>query len=127
MCPETGDQTAGRLTPERGASGSMEAITRGTIDALHLLLNIIAMLLVAVAGLECFALKPRLELFTHWACGVRIVGGMIFGPLVLINAFGVWWTGWPVGGDITDNKTLVGLAGWLIALFAVHRMAKPRA
>lgn len=93
----------------------------------HILLMILAMLLSARAGLECFAREPRLKLFTHWAVGVLVVGGMIFGPLVLINAFGVWWTGWPVGGDITDNKTLVGLAGWLVALFAVHRMAKPRA
>lgn len=92
----------------------------------HILLMILAMLLSSRAGLECFAREPRLKLFTHWALGVLIVGGMIFGPLVLKNAFGFWWTGWPIGGDITDNKTLIGLAGWLVALFAVHRLARPR-
>ncbi len=92
----------------------------------HILLMITAMLLSARAGLECFARAPRLKLFTHWALGVLVVGGMIFGPLVLKNAFGFWWTGWPVGGDITDNKTLVALVGWLVAAFAVHRLARPR-
>ena len=49
IVPETGSQTVGILTPEQTAAGSMDAITKGTIDALNLLLNIIAMLLVAVA------------------------------------------------------------------------------
>jgi hypothetical protein len=93
----------------------------------HILLMITAMLLSSRAGLECFARAPRLKLFTHWALGVLIVGGMVFGPLVLKNAFGFWWSGWPLGGDITDNKTLIALAGWLVATFAVHRLARPRA
>ncbi len=93
----------------------------------HILLMILAMLLSARAGLECFAKAPRLRPFTDWTLGVLIVGGMIFGPLVLKNAFGFWWTGWPVGGDITDNKTLIALVGWIVAAFAVRRLAKPSA
>lgn len=93
----------------------------------HILLMIAAMLLSARAGLECLAREPRLKLYTHLAIGVLFVGGFIFGPLVLKNAFGFWWTGWPIGTDITDNKTLVAMAGWLIALFGVHRMPRPRA
>lgn len=93
----------------------------------HILLMITAMLLSARAGLECFAREPRLKFHTHLAIGVLLVGGFLFGPLVLKYAFGFWWTGWPIGTDITDNKTLIGLVGWLIALFAVHRVQKPRA
>lgn len=92
----------------------------------HILLMILAMLLSARAGLECFAKAPRLKLFTHWALGVLVVGGMVFGPLVLKHAFGFWWSGWPLGGDITDNKTLIALVGWLAAAFAVYRLARPR-
>jgi hypothetical protein len=92
----------------------------------HILLMVFAMLLSSRAGLECFARTPRLRLFTHWALGVLTVGGMVFGPLVLRNAFGFWWSGWPLGGDITDNKTLVALAGWLVATLAVHRLARPK-
>lgn len=91
----------------------------------HILLMILSMLVSARTGLECFAKSPRLEIFTHWTLGILTVGGMILGPLVLKHAFGFWWTGWPVGTDITDNKTLVALVGWIVAAIAVHRAAKP--
>ena len=34
-------------------------------------------------------------------------------------AFGAYWTGWPVGEDLTDTKTLVMWAGWLVAVMIV--------
>lgn len=49
MIPEREVSTAGTVTPERGAEGSMDAITRGTLSGLQLLLNIVAMLVVLVA------------------------------------------------------------------------------
>src|SRR5215468_10272157 len=49
MVPETGEETAGSLIPQRTAAGSMDAIVQGTTDGLTLLLNIVAMLLVMVA------------------------------------------------------------------------------
>jgi CNT family concentrative nucleoside transporter len=49
MIPRTADPTAGALTPERGASSTMDAITRGTRSGLELFLMVIAMLLVLVA------------------------------------------------------------------------------
>jgi hypothetical protein len=29
-------------------------------------------------------------------------------------AFGAYWTGWPNGGDLTDNKTLVMWGVWVL-------------
>ncbi len=49
MIPETGEETAGSMAPQRTATSSMDAVVKGTMDGLHLLLNIIAMLLVMVA------------------------------------------------------------------------------
>lgn len=46
-----------------------------------------------------------------------IIGGFIFGPLVQKAAFGTYWTGFPYGFDLTDNKTLIALIAMLIALF----------
>jgi hypothetical protein len=92
----------------------------------HILLMITAMMLSARAGLECAARAPRLRRFTLWAVGVLALGGLVFGPLVLRNAFGFWWSGWPLGGDITDNKTLIALVGWLVATFAVFRLRDAR-
>jgi len=31
------------------------------------------------------------------------------------------WSGFPLGHDLTDNKTLVAMIGWLIALFMMRR------
>ena len=46
-------------------------------------------------------------------------GGMILGPIVQKFAFGAYWTGFPVGGDWTDNKMLVMWLVWVIACAVV--------
>jgi CNT family concentrative nucleoside transporter len=49
MVPETGEPTTGKLTAPDPASSSMDAITKGTLQGVELLINIIAMLVVLVA------------------------------------------------------------------------------
>ncbi|MBW1700646.1 MAG: nucleoside:proton symporter [Deltaproteobacteria bacterium] len=49
MIPETHAPTTGDVEVPRGAESSMDAITRGTLDGIKLLINIIAMLVVLVA------------------------------------------------------------------------------
>ena len=44
------------------------------------------------------------------------IGGFILGPLVQHVAFGPWWTGFPFGTDLTDNKTLISFLFFLVAL-----------
>ncbi len=48
MVPETGKLTSGELTAPEKASGSMDAVTRGTLQGVELLINIVAMLVVLV-------------------------------------------------------------------------------
>jgi hypothetical protein len=47
--------------------------------------------------------------------GLMTVGGMILGPFVQKYAFGAYWTGWPFGYDLTDNKTLIMWVAWIAA------------
>lgn len=47
--------------------------------------------------------------------GLLIVGGLVLGPIVQRFAFGAYWTGWPLGHDLTDNKTLIAFLAWLPA------------
>jgi len=54
-----------------------------------------------------------------------LLGGMIFGPITQLYAFGALWTGFPFGYDLTDNKTLIAFIGWTIALIAVFKSKKP--
>jgi len=55
------------------------------------------------------------------AMGLLVVGGLFLGPLVQKFAFGAYWTGWPNGSDLTDNKTLIAFLAWLPATVAAAR------
>ncbi len=46
---------------------------------------------------------------------------MAIGVFVTHYAFGPWWTGFPVGNDITDNKTLIAFVGWIAAALTLGR------
>ena len=52
------------------------------------------------------------------------VGGIILGPIMQKYAFDAYWTGFPVGKDLTDTKTLIALLAWIVALIA-GRGGKP--
>lgn len=49
------------------------------------------------------------------------IGGGILGPIIQYYAFGALWTGWPFGHDLTDNKTLVSLFFWAIAVIQTKK------
>lgn len=49
------------------------------------------------------------------------VGGLFLGPLVQKFAFGAFWTGWPFGHDLTDNKTLAAVIFWIIAVLKLRK------
>ncbi len=82
-----------------------------------------------------FALRTGLELFfrridTKYYTGVVLVtlffGGLILGPIVQKFAFGAYWTGWPFGHDLTDNKTLFVFIFWVIAWFVLRKKPQNR-
>ncbi len=43
------------------------------------------------------------------------LGGLVLGPFVQKYAFGAFWTGFPFGGDLTDNKTILMWGAWFLA------------
>ena len=92
----------------------------------HVLLIFLAMLFSTRTGLEFFNKEPNYKKLTYWTFGLLILGGMIFGPIMQKYAFGEFWTGIPFGIDLTDNKTLIALIGWIIAVIALKRSAKPQ-
>jgi hypothetical protein len=55
-----------------------------------------------------------------------LLGGFVLGPIVQWYAFGVWWAGVPYGYDWTDNKVLVELVFWLVALYKNHGTQRSR-
>ena len=97
-----------------------------TILILHIVLMFIGMLLSARTGLEMFTKEPIYKTMAYLTFIVLTIGGMILGPLVLHYAFNEWWTGFPFGNDITDNKTLIASLSWLAAVIAMRKSANPK-
>ena len=91
---------------------------------LHIIVIFAAMLFSTRTGLEALKKDGNTRKLTLWTAGLMFAGGMILGPLVQKFAFGEWWTGFPFGTDLTDNKTLIAMIVWAIALIA-GRKGKP--
>ena len=90
----------------------------------HIFVMFLAMLFSTRAGLEALRKESNPRKLVLWTTGLMLVGGFIFGPLVQQFAFGKLWTGFPFGIDLTDNKTLIAMIVWVIALIA-GRKGKP--
>ena len=90
----------------------------------HILFMFLAMLFSSRAGIEAMAKGPKVEAYSLYTLIFLTVGGMILGPIVQKFAFGEYWTGWPFGEDLTDNKTAVAFLGWLIAYLMIRKNIK---
>lgn len=98
-----------------------------SILVIHVIAMFGAMLLSTRSGLEFFNPNPRLKRLIYWTVGFLAFGGLVMGPIVQKYAFDAYWTGWPFGADLTDNKTFLGLLGWIAAAIALRRARNPKA
>jgi len=111
-------------------SGEHPVIIRfkGVVPALilipHIIIMFAAMLFSNRAGIEALNPKGNPRKYALWTVGLLIVGGIVLGPLIQKFAFGEFWTGFPLGHDLTDSKTLIALIGWIAAVIA-GRGGKP--
>lgn len=92
----------------------------------HIIFIFGAMLLSTRTGLEYFNGGKKFKLLTMLTFIFIIIGGFILGPIIQNYAFGEFWTGFPFGHDLTDNKILVGFIGWLLALIALYKFKNPK-
>lgn len=83
----------------------------------HIFFMFFSMLVGTRCGLEALFKGDRARRMAIETAVMLFVGGIILGPIVQKFAFGEFWTGWPFGHDLTDNKTAVALLFWLIALW----------
>ena len=90
----------------------------------HVIIIFAAMLFSTAAGLAALDKKRNPRRLVLWTVASLFAGGFILGPLMQKFAFGVAWTGFPLGTDLTDNKTLIAFLFWIVALIA-GRKGKP--
>ena len=98
MVPPRGEATGGDLELRSEASGSMDAITRGTLEGAQLLLNIVAMLVVFVAlvALVNLVIAPY---------SLQGLLGVVLAPLAWLA--GVPWAESQSAGALLGTKTVL--------------------
>jgi hypothetical protein len=104
---------------------------RGEVPAVvmipHILAMFLGMLFSNMAALEALAGGWRARRLTAWTLYCILIGGLILGPVVQKYAFDSYWTGWPFGQDLTDNKTAVIALAWVLALWRTRKSPPARA
>ena len=91
----------------------------------HILLIFIAMLFSNVTGVMAAFNHDRYKFYGILTILFLLVAGFIFGPIVQKYAFGAFWTGFPFGFDLTDNKTLIAFVAWGIAVYFNRNERRP--
>ena len=90
----------------------------------HILLMFAAMLFSNFSGILAFIKQDLFYRYAKWALWCLLGGGLVLGCIVQKISFGQFWTGWPLGQDLTDNKTLVIVLFWLAALWLNRKLKK---
>ena len=92
----------------------------------HILIIFLAMMFSTRAGIEALIKGRNLVKYSLWTVILFGVGGMIFGPIIQKYAFGAFWTGWPFGTDLTDNKSLATFVIWVVAWLQIRKNPERR-
>lgn len=92
----------------------------------HIFFMFFAMVFSIRTGFEALLKRKKTLSLTTITMFLFLVGGLILGPIVQKYAFDAYWTGWPWGHDLTDNKTIVAFIFWLIAWFVLRRKPENR-
>jgi len=105
MIPQTGKMTTGEIVPPQQAASAMDAVVKGTMDGVGLLINIIAMLVVLIA----------LVFLTNRILGLVPAGsepltlqkilGVIMAPVVWL--MGIPWSEAQAAGSLMGTKTIM--------------------
>ena len=106
MVPETDELTPGELTIAERATSSMDAVTKGTLQGVELLLNIIAMLVVLVALV--YLVNLILGLFPEFGgkpVSLQRLMGYIMAPIVWL--MGIPFNEASTAGALMGTKTIL--------------------
>lgn len=87
----------------------------------HILCMFLGLLFSTRTAIEALIKGAKTYRYAIWTLVFLIPGGLILGPIVQKYAFGAYWTGWPFGHDLTDNKTLVMVIAWAVAVYKLRK------
>jgi CNT family concentrative nucleoside transporter len=120
MVPETGELTSGEMISPDEATSSMDAVTKGTLQGVKLLLNILAMLVVLVALVHLvnliLGLLPNIQ---NQPVTLQRIMGLVMAPVVWL--MGVPWSEATTAGTLMGTKTILNE---FIAYLDMSRLAE---
>ncbi len=87
----------------------------------HIFFMFFAMLWSNATGLQAAAKISSYKRNALITAVLFVIGGLILGPIIQKYAFGAYWTGWPFGEDLTDNKVLASVIIWIAAILLNRR------
>jgi hypothetical protein len=87
----------------------------------HILLMFLGLLFSSRTAIEALIRGTRTYKYSLLTLLFLIPGGLILGPVVQKFAFGAYWTGWPFGHDLTDNKTIIMVLVWVFAALKLRK------
>lgn len=106
MVPQGSEQTEGHLVMPYRFTGWMDAVSKGTSDGLTIFLNIIAMLIVALALV--YIANAFLELLPNWdgsPVSLQRLFGYLFAPVTWL--MGIPWHESAIAGSLLGTKTVI--------------------
>lgn len=83
----------------------------------HVIFMFLGILFAIRTGLEILRKEANYTRLALRTLAIIFIGGLLLGPIVQKYAFGDWWTGFPLGTDLTDSKVLIAFVFWLGAFF----------
>jgi hypothetical protein len=92
----------------------------------HIALMFLSMVFGLRTGLAALFAPGQMRRLAWMTLGGMTLGGMVLGPIAQKYAFGAFWTGFPYGYDLTDNKVLIMWLVWLVACAAIGFKAGAR-
>ncbi len=90
----------------------------------HVACMFFAVLIGMRAGLGALFAPSNIRLLSRLTLAGMTIGGMALGPFVQKHAFGEYWTGFPWGYDLTDNKTLIMWVVWVLAVLVLGKRGR---
>ena len=106
LIPPAGKATAGELVPPQRATSSMDAVTRGTLQGVELVINITAMLVVMIALVSLAnMLIGVLPAVDGEPLTLQRLLGWLLAPLAWL--IGIPWEQAPTAGTLLGTKTIL--------------------
>jgi hypothetical protein len=122
----TGGGQALRVPAQEAAIARFKGAIPMPVLLVHILVMFLGMAWSLRAGFEALGRGPNLPRLAVTTLVILAIGGLILGPLLQKFAFGVFWAGWPLGEDLTDNKLAVAVLAWALAVWRLRRGTRGR-